>query len=366
MELSIPTTSVVEAPKPHTVYTISIRQSLRNYSLAKRYSDFTALQDAIVSQCHGVAPPTPLPQKSWFKSTVSSPDLTEQRRKGLEEYLRTINESNDARWRSSQAWRSFLNLPSNTTMKGDPSSRNLDDRPASSRIRNPTDWLDIQRDAKTHLRDARLHLNRRDQASSAQVQHEASADVKRCLVKASAMTSELDESLRSMSTNRQTVTTEKSQAPGMRLGDGEIRRRKDLIGALRKDLASLEDSLAAYGGRSNGVPSDGVVPSAANKDALLKRNNTSGGRVLGAPMKETDRTRELGNAGVLQLQKQIMEEQEVDVSSLTAVVSKMKQMGIQINDELEVQNELLGMLGQDVERVDDKIKIAKKRITKIS
>jgi len=43
----------------------------------------------------------------------------------------------------------------------------------------------------------------------------------------------------------------------------------------------------------------------------------------------------------------------------------MKEMGIQINEELVVQNSMLGLLEQDVDRVGGKIDVARKKIGKI-
>ncbi|KAI9721868.1 MAG: hypothetical protein M1828_004963 [Chrysothrix sp. TS-e1954] len=368
MDLTIPTASLSDTPKPYTVYTIAVHQSLRNYSLQKRYSDFSTLNDTILSQCDGISPPSALPAKSWLKSTVGSPALTEQRRQGLEVYLKAINESIDARWRSCPAWKTFLNLPSNAILGPAHKSPAPRSNEHATPINDPSTWLDVHRDLKSQLRDARLHVSRRDQATTAQTQHEASADVKRCLTKAATSIARLDEGLRQATGSRDGNANEKSGSRQPRaaiLGEGEIRRRKDLLGTARKDLANLEESLLSFGNRSSGVALDAAAPSEANREALLKPNNSSGRRVLGAPVKETERTRELDNAGVLQLQKQIMEEQEVDVSSLTQAVQKMKQMGVQINDELELQNEMLGMVDADVERVGDKIKIAKKRVDKI-
>jgi regulator of vacuolar morphogenesis len=74
----------------------------------------------------------------------------------------------------------------------------------------------------------------------------------------------------------------------------------------------------------------------------------------------------LGNAGVLQLQKQIMQEQDEDVLSLGKTVAKLKDMGIMINEELTIQNEMLGIIENDVERHQGKLDIAKRRINKIS
>lgn len=82
-------------------------------------------------------------------------------------------------------------------------------------------------------------------------------------------------------------------------------------------------------------------------------------------MKETERTRELDNSGVLQLQKQVMQEQDEDVLSLGKTVAKLKDMGIMINEELAIQNEMLGLVGEDVDRVQGKIDVARNRIKKI-
>jgi regulator of vacuolar morphogenesis len=41
-------------------------------------------------------------------------------------------------------------------------------------------------------------------------------------------------------------------------------------------------------------------------------------------------------------------------------------MGIMINEELELQNEMLGILDSDVDRHASKLAVAKKRIGKIS
>ena len=43
----------------------------------------------------------------------------------------------------------------------------------------------------------------------------------------------------------------------------------------------------------------------------------------------------------------------------------MREMGVAINEEVVQQNALLGLFEEDVQRVDGKIRIAKKRIEKI-
>ena len=68
---------------------------------------------------------------------------------------------------------------------------------------------------------------------------------------------------------------------------------------------------------------------------------------------------------MLQLQKQKMAEQDLDVDELRKIVQRQKELGVQINEELEVQNEMLRMVDDDATRVKDKIDIARKRVSKI-
>jgi regulator of vacuolar morphogenesis len=179
---------------------------------------------------------------------------------------------------------------------------------------------------------------------------------------------------------------------GDKLGDGEVRRRKDMISAARKEKDGLESVLNTMAVKSAVAGSGSITPSTSSaavtneqKSALFRGTNStpaSGRRVLGAPAKETERTRELDNEGVLQLQKQIMQEQDEDLVDLTKVVRRMKEMGVAINEEIVEQNAMLGLLDEDVERfeiretfvrslltiayrVDGKMKIAKKRIDRI-
>ena len=88
-------------------------------------------------------------------------------------------------------------------------------------------------------------------------------------------------------------------------------------------------------------------------------------RSLGAPLQETERTRELDNAGVVQLQRQQMEEQNEDVEVLSRIVKRQKEMSLAIWDEVETQTHMLDQLGDDVDRLDGKIRVAKNRTKKL-
>lgn len=353
VEISVPNTQTSSTPKPYTIYNITLRLPLRSFTLQKRYSDFTTLHSLLTSQA-GAAPPAPLPSKSWFTRTVSSPELAEERRKGLEAYLKAINESDDERWRNTSAWRTFLNLPSNTLSRSNTSTLHsaLNGPGGSHPITDPVVWLDHHRDLKAQLHDARLHLTRRDQASTAQAQHEASAQAKKSLVHAGTMLQTLDTGLANLSSASSWGTP--------RLGEGELRRRRDLLASAKREKDGLENLLSAMAAKS---AVDKTVADKADSAALLGPAKPASGRVLG---KESDKTRALDNQGVLQLQKQMMQEQDEDVMVLARAVARQKELGQQIQEELVVQNEMLGMLDEDVTRVQGKMDVARKRIGKIS
>ncbi|KAE8139318.1 hypothetical protein BDV38DRAFT_242403 [Aspergillus pseudotamarii] len=370
LEITIPTTSLSPTSPPYTVYNLTLRLPLRSFTISKRYSDFLTFHKTLVTQTNA-DPPAPLPSKTWFKNTVSNASLREDRRQALEAYLQAINNAEDARWRNSPAWRAFLNLPSaaNTSHTStrlhaaitDPGSNGVGG--PNNPISDPTLWLDVYRDMKSHLHDARLHLTRRDQETTPQKQHESSARAKSSLVRAGSLIAALEEGLKVMG-----ETANRSQSPSGRgrggsLGDGELRRRKDLLINARKEKDGLEDLLNAMAAKSR---VDNAVASAQDKEALVgsaSRKPARSGRVLG---KETERTRELDNQGVLQLQRQTMEDQDQSVEELLKIIRRQKELGIAINEEVEIQNALLSIANEDAERVNRKIDIGKKRIGKIS
>jgi len=363
-EISIPSTILSNAEsKPFTLYNITLRLPLRSFVVQKRYSDFAALH-ALLSSSVGVPPPAPLPAKSWFKSTVSSPEMTEDRRRGLEAYLRAIAESPDRRWRDTHAWRAFLNLPSSSTTNSAASAHGLVAAAGSGATigaADPTTWLDMHREMKSCLHEARLALGRRDaaqEAGSAAGAAEAGAAAKKALVRGGTLLAALADGLRSM------------QEAG-RLGEGELRRRRDLVAAARVDrdgLDKLSSSLASShgGGGLRGGAGGGPVGGIGGGDraTLLGGGGASrtGGRVLGAPAPETVRTRELDNDGVLQLQKVQMAEQDQAVEQLGAIVRRQKEMGYMIRDEVDAQIEMLGRMDEDADRLGGKLRAAKNRV----
>jgi regulator of vacuolar morphogenesis len=368
LEISIPSTilSGNQNEKPYTLYNITLRLPLRTFVVQKRYSDFVTLHSSLTSLVSS-PPPAPLPSKSWFKSTASSPELTESRRVGLEAYLRAIAEGPDRRWRETSVWRTFLNLPSSSgsgsSARGELVAAHQRGLPAQAGqvAAEPQIWLDLHREMKGQLQDARMFLGRRDGATTAHAQYEAGAKAKSCLVKAGGLLMNLDEGLKIMSEE------EKRGGQG-KIGQGELRRRKDLLGSARVERDGLEKLAVSLAVKSQGAGNGGSgAATPQDKNALFGAGvSRPGGRVLGAPVPETDKTRELDNEGVVQLQRQLMREQDMDVEELAKIIRRQKEMGLAIHGELEEHNALLRRLDEDTDRVQGKVGVAKKRIGKIS
>ncbi|KAI2612008.1 Phox-like protein [Hypoxylon fragiforme] len=358
-EITIPTTSLhspTDNSKPYTLYNITLRLPLRTFVVQKRYSDFVALNQALTSLV-GSPPPAPLPAKSWFKSTINSPELTEDRRRGLESYLRTIAESPDRRWRDTPAWRTFLNLPSMSSTGNSAASiragygiANKDAANAAA-SQDPGTWLDLHGEMKRDFQEARRFLAKRDSATDNSTALEAGSAAKKALVRAGSLLTVLGDGLRVMQDTK-------------RLGEGEIRRRKDLLAAARverEDLDRLSTSVSAAA-----KASQRGMPSAADKAALMGSGPKPRGRVLGAPLPESERTRELDNQGVVQLQRQMMKEQDQDVDDLAKIIRKQREMAEAIHREVEEQTEMLDHVNNQADILSGKVNVAKNRTKKIS
>ncbi|KAI1760834.1 Phox-like protein [Hypoxylon sp. FL1150] len=358
-EITIPTTSLhtpADNSKPYTLYNITLRLPLRTFVVQKRYSDFATLHQNLTALV-GNPPPTLLPGKSWFKSTVSSPELTEDRRRGLESYLRAIAESPDRRWRDTPAWRTFLNLPSMSSTGNSAASvragYGIPSRDAANvaAAQDPGTWLDLHGEMKRDFQEARRCLARRDSAMDNSTALEAGSAAKKALVKAGGLLTVLGDGLRAMEDAK-------------RLGEGEIRRRKDLLAAARVEREDLEKLSTTVSAAMKA--SQKAMPSAADKAALIGNGPKARGRVLGAPLPETERTRELDNQGVVQLQRQMMKEQDEDVEELAKIIRRQREMAQAIHHEVEVQNEMLDHVNSQADTLTGKVNVAKNRVKKLS
>jgi regulator of vacuolar morphogenesis len=221
---------------------------------------------------------------------------------------------------------------------------------------NQEDWLLVHQQAKILLQDARQHLSRRSTAPTIKDQHSASAAAKRCLVLAGTKVTTLQNGLNAIDSGKGLGS----------LGEGELRRRRDLIRELNTEILGLERLSQAIATQRTTLSVSNASESSGSPLFTQPQHSqpVSTRRVFGAPP-ETERTKGLDNQGVLQLQTQIMQEQDDQMDEFLKQVRRTRGIAEQIHEELGQQVDLLGGLEEDVDRVGDKLKRATKRADKL-
>lgn len=343
-------------PKPHTVYRIEIQASVRSWQMWRRYSEFVDLHTELTKST-GAAPPAELPPKhslSLFRSH-NNPAILEERRQGLEQYLRAILGAKDERWRESFAFRDFLGVP---VGKGDSASGGFSQFTSSS-------WLDEHTDLQSRIRDVRADINKRDALSDAgdiTGSHQANVQAKKNLAATLSRVGALEDGLQHLG------------LAGM--SEGELQRRRDMVARLRDDCEKLAKMVTVARNTSRGVgaPAERNPATESDRDALLNHSRPSSTgfarpvtRVFGggSKPKETDQTRPLDNQGLVQLQNSKMDQQDAQLSQLSSILQRQKHLGLAINQEIREQNEMLDDLTNEVDRVGGKLTSAKKQMNRL-
>ncbi|KAI8885178.1 Phox-like protein [Backusella circina FSU 941] len=330
--------------KPYTAYRIDIQAPVRQYHLWKRYSDFTRLH----AQLEQAFPklPVSLPTKRIFPPTFNAPESIERRRHGLEHYLRTIQSCRDDRWRKTDIWSTFLSLApiGNDDEKGMSASA----------------WLDEYEEVCASARRIRSLLNSR---ASHLTQH-AISDAMQCEVQAKRELVALG------------VRLERLEVSDV--SEGEKRRRKDKLDALREDRRVLAQLVAHTPPRRQQQELVEKKPVAVGDIGFQKQQTSpqhkpsiGKGRALGSIaqklqlLEETEATRGLDNSQLVDYQRQVMQEQDMHLAQFSQLLARQKEIGYAISDELDAQVEVLNELDGQVERTATKLQCASKRLAKI-
>ncbi|KAI8371488.1 syntaxin [Radiomyces spectabilis] len=381
-----------QQPKPHIVYKIEVHAAVRNWIVWKRYSEFAKLNSQLLTIFPKHPPPMALPRKRYFPSTFSDPEKIEERRRGLEAYLRGILSSRDDRWRQTDIWREFLSIPT---------GRALD----TSTLYTSESWLDEYQEMTNTAREIRSLINRRGThlaRNEISASHNCTVQAKKRLMALSSRLSNLEAGL--------TALANGSANEGKILSEGELRRRQDMVITLKdeKDMlmklvsTSRQDHEMMYDtssvdkknvGDRRALMGDTAAMNASSrygstdpprqgssvwqvngpsKDGVKRSGTITSGRALGAAAarqkalaQETEVTRGMDNEGLVKYQQQLMEDQDQQVEQFSAILARQKQIGYAIGDELETQNQILDELDGDVGRTQTKLKFANKKLGKI-
>lgn len=355
--------------KTYVVYKITVNGAVRSWNVWHRYSDFTALHDDITQHASSDTP-AQLPPKHRMSllsnlGVTSDQAIVEERRMGLETYLRAILSAKESKWRDTFVFRDFLGIPAG---KLDPSSSSSTTQFTSSA------WLDEHTDLQTLIRDARADINKRDSLSSTSssvpadtsAAHNANVQAKKKLAVILTRLDALAKGLQDLAMN------------GMK--EGEVQRRADMVARMQDECNSLGKMVAvarqsAARESSNRGLDRFSQPSSSSPDPsrteLFAGAPTPASRPLGRvfgqkqPPQETNQTRPLDDVGLVQLQQVQMDQQDAQLSQLSALLNRQKHLGLAINAEIEQQNELLDMLSADIDRTSGKLASTNKQMKKL-
>lgn len=344
------------SPKPHTIYEIRITNAVRSWEMWRRYSEFVELHEELIKSA-GSEPPAELPGKHiWsLKSSFHNEKLIEERKAGLEQYLRTIVANRDNKWRDSTAFRQFLGLP---VSKYQETQAAKAARPQFS----TASWIEEHNELQTLSRDVKASLNKRDSLwdrADTRGSNTANIQAKRQLA-------DLVDRVGYLATGLQSL----SEAG---LSPGELQRRTDMVTRLQDDCEQLNRVVAIA--RNPNRPA-AQVPTSADAMTSNPRTSLLSGpstrpitRIFGAPQQapqETEETRPLDDRGVLQLQKQKVKDQDTMLDTLSAILTRQKHLGMAISTEIDEQNKILDDMTDDVDRVSGKITKATKMTQQLS
>lgn len=342
------------APKAHIVYRIEIQAHVRSWQMWRRYSEFDDLHTALTKTVG--APPCPLPPKHKFSILRSHNDtkVLEERKEGLERYLRAIVSAKDDKWREHFAFREFLGIPigrQGSTMQ------NVTPTQFTS-----ASWLDEHLDIQARLRDVWADINKRDALSDRgdiAASHKSNVSAKTKLAGLLSRIGTLGKGL------------EELALAGM--SEGELQRRTDMVARLQDDCEKLGKVVTiARQTSTRGVTaggSAGLNPALeTDREALLGPKATSkpARRVFGASEpQETEVTRPLDNVGLFGLQQAQIQQQDQQLSVLTTILQRQRQLGEAINNEITEQNELLDGLSNEVDQVSSKLHRTNRQLNRL-
>ncbi|KAF9650479.1 syntaxin [Thelephora ganbajun] len=345
-------------PSPHTVYRIQITANVREWPMWRRYTEFVDLHTELTKST-GSPPPVALPPKhsfSMFRSH-SNPTILEQRRIGLETYLRAILSAKEDKWRECYAFKQFLGIPigKNTAIESRLATT------SSSKTFTLVSWLDEHTELQSTVRDIRADINKRDTLSDRgdiPGSHQSNVQAKKKLITAQTRVDALDDSLKTHA------------MAGM--SEGELQRRTEMVARLRDDCDKLTKMVTVARHTSRGLGSTFERNPAPDSDrnALLGKGLgtfSKPGRVFGTPPppQETEETRPLDANGLLQLQQAKIDDQDTNLAQLSAILQRQKHLGLAINAEVNQHIEMLDQLDQDMDRFGNKLGAAKKQMNRL-
>ncbi|QLL33034.1 hypothetical protein HG536_0D05550 [Torulaspora globosa] len=305
----------------------------------RRYSEFLDLKNKLEKQ-FGAELPYELPGRrfGWKRSAVD-PYIIEERKTQLAKFLKDmLNDSFDTKWKNSEHVSKFLKLSAGwNATAGESGSRNVH-QTHSLDLSDAAQWMTKLKDSKTILEQAR---------------RAGSSERSKLLMELRLDLYNMEAGLREQSQSRQ-------------IGETEAERRSNLLSTLKRDvnemaLEQAHDADSYSGsGREPTADDDDRVRSALFPDSVAQRSPKkplAGRRKFG----ETGETEQLDNRQLLQLHKSKMQDQDKELEEMRKIIQRQKNLSIEMNQELAQQNDLLDLLGNDVDDTATRLRVANRK-----
>ncbi|KAL7416651.1 hypothetical protein BDY24DRAFT_405882 [Mrakia frigida] len=375
--ITIPSYETRLNPKAHTAYRIQISTPVRTWDVYRRYSDFESLVQELKSETGRDVEGEGLPGKhGWsLRRSVDDVKLIEERRTSLESYLRHILSHKEKTWRSSHAFLDFLAAPPlPPSIQTNPSSSSRTTTPLTSSLPAPPTsftsptFLSEHSTLQTLSRSIRSHLSKRDallSSGNTSGGHTAGIQAKKELAVLLNRVGGLARGLEEISKKEN-------------VGEGEMRRRSEMVARLQDDCLSLgklsatavrrdiseDERSGGGGGRREAAPG-------SQRSALLGGGGGGGVptvRTFGAAPKgvETEETRPLDGGGLMHLQQTKINDQDSMLKQLSTILQRQQIIGQAIGQEISEQNELLDKLDEEVDRTGAKMGKAKRQMNRLN
>lgn len=338
--ITIPTTTLRDGV---IYYNISIITTTSAFSIQHRYNDFASLHSSLARELAKPPPSLPPSSKSWYSisKTLNNQEI-EERRLGLQTFLKAIIIHKDSAYANSRSIKKFLAPTEEITE-------------LNSKITSQS-WLSNFSTLQALARETIGLFNKRDSLRS---QHSAESH---------AINLQGKKSLVELITGLENLTLGLKELEKSGMMQGEVERRRNLIETLQVEvekMGQLATSTTAVASTSS-TRTAGVEPTPSNERKALFSTKPAG-RILGigSATAETAATRPLDNGGLLQLQQTYMDSQDSKLDSLTVLLRRQRVLGEMISTELSEQGEIINGLEQKSDKVTKSLGTANKTMKKL-
>lgn len=319
----------------YVVYDMDIRLNFqkfkfKEFQVSKRFSDFITFRRTLLGLGYAYIPELPSRYTSFLKNKEKNVD---ERKKSLINFTNYVLNDNDLRTHDEVL--TFYHIP-RSDINELKSGEKVHVYDKKLEIDSALKWIEVHKNVKSNIQNVRIRVNVNSSNNL--------GDSKKLLKSCENDIKNLQEYLKH----------------SVELSVEEIKRRNQLLNSLITeitDLTSMIDHIMKPSSSSSNLNADTTYSSVSSKS--ISR------RTFGKPV-ETEDTRKLSNSQFLKTQQLQMESQDHDLEELRQIITRQKQLGIAVNEELGIQNELLGGLDKQVDYSSDRMNLAKSKIKRFT